>query len=109
MRTEGNNVTNEDIAVKLENHEQEIKSLKHRMSEREKADEALIELTTSVKTLGLNMEYMLKEQQKQGEHLERLEHEPADNYKHYKRLVIGCVLTTIMGALLGAILANIIH
>lgn len=102
-------MTNEDIAVRLENHEQEIKSLKHRMDEQEGKDKALTELTISVKTLATNMEYMAKEQQKQGERLERLEHEPADNYKHYKRLVIGCVLTTIMGALLGAILANIIH
>lgn len=102
-------MTNEDIAVRLENHEQEIKSLKHRMDEQEGKDKTLTELTISVKTLATNMEYMAKEQQKQGKRLERLEHEPADNYKHYKRLVIGCVLTTIMGALLGAILANIIH
>lgn len=102
-------MTNEDIAVRLENHEQEIKSLKHRMDEQEDKDKTLTELTISVKTLATNMEYMAKEQQKQGERLERLEHEPADNYKHYKRLVIGCVLTTIIGALLGAILANIIH
>lgn len=102
-------MTNGDIAVRLENHEQEIKSLKHRMDEQEGKDKTLTELTISVKTLATNMEYMAKEQQKQGERLERLEHEPADNYKHYKRLVIGCVLTTIMGALLGAILANIIH
>lgn len=102
-------MTNEDIAVRLENHEQEIKSLKHRMDEQEDKDKTLTELTISVKTLATNMEYMAKEQQKQGERLERLEHEPADNYKHYKRLVIGCVLTTIMGALLGAILVNIIH
>lgn len=102
-------MTNEEIAVRLENHEQEIKSLKHRMDEQEGKDKTLTELTISVKTLATNMEYMAKEQQKQGEHLERLEQEPADNYKHYKRLVIGCVLTTILGALLGAILANIIH
>lgn len=102
-------MTNEEIAVRLENHEQEIKSLKHRMNEREKTDETLVELTTSVKTLGLNMEYMLKEQQKQGERLERLEHEPTEEYKHYKRLIIGCIITTIIGAVIGAVLANIIH
>lgn len=101
-------MTNEEIAVKLENHEQEIKSLKHRMNEREKTDETLVELTTSVKTLSLNMEYMLKEQQKQGEHLERLEHEPTDEYKHYKRLIIGCIITTVIGAVLGVILATVL-
>ena len=101
-------MTDEAIAVRLENHEQEIKSLKHRMDEREEKDKTLSELTTSVRTLAVNMEYMAKEQQKQGERLERLEHEPTDEYKHYKRLIIGCINTTVIGTVLGAILANVL-
>lgn len=101
-------MTDEAIAVRLENHEQEIKSLKHRMDEREEKDKTLADLTTSVRTLAVNMEYMAKEQQKQGERLERLEHEPTDEYKHYKRLIIGCVITTVIGAVLGAILTNLL-
>ena len=101
-------MTAEEIAVRLENHEQEIKSLKHRMDEREEKDKTLSELTTSVRTLAVNMEYMAKEQQKQGERLERLEHEPTDEYKHYKRLIIGCIITTVIGTVLGAILANVL-
>ena len=101
-------MTEEAIAVRLENHEQEIKSLKHRMTEQEEKDKTLTELTTSVKTLAVNMEYMAKEQQKQGERLERLEHEPTEEYKHYKRLIIGCVITTVIGAVIGAILANVL-
>ena len=85
-------MTDEAIAVRLENHEQEIKSLKHRMDEREEKDKTLSELTTSVRTLAVNMEYMAKEQQKQGERLERLEHEPTDEYKHYKRLISAALL-----------------
>ena len=95
-------MTPEQIAVQFENHEQEIKSLKHRMDERESTDKTLIDLTTSVKTLGVNMEYMVKEQQKQGERLERLENEPISDYKHYKRLIIGCILTGIISSILGA-------
>ena len=101
-------MTNEDIAVRLENHEQEIKSLKHRMKAQEDRDKALSELTVSVKTLAVNMEYMAKEQKKQGEHLEQLEHEPAENFKYYRRLIIGCIFTTIIGAVVGAIIATII-
>ena len=98
-------MTDEAIAVRLENHEQEIKSLKHRMDEREEKDKTLSDLTTSVRTLAVNMEYMAKEQQKQGERLERLEHEPTDDYK---RLIIGCIITTVIGTVLGAILANVL-
>lgn len=101
-------MTSEEIAVRLENHEQEIKSLKHRMNEREKTDETLLDLTTSVKTLGLNMEYMLKEQKRQGEHLEKLEHAPTEEYKHYKRLIIGCIITSIIGIIVGAVFTAIL-
>lgn len=66
-------MTNEEIAVTLKDHENEIKSLKHRMNEQEEKDKTLTELTTSVKTLAVNMEYMAKEQTKQGDRLERLE------------------------------------
>ena len=101
-------MTNEEVAVKLESHEQEIRTLKDRMKAIEESDKTLSELTTSVKTLAVNMEYMAKEQQKQGERLERLEREPSDNYKHYKRILIGCIITTVVGAFLGALLTLII-
>lgn len=101
-------MTNEEIAVRLENHEQEIKSLKHRMTEQEEKNKTLIELTTYVKTLATNMEYMAKEQQKQGVRLERLEHEPTDEYKYYKRQIISCIITAVIGAVIGAVLANVI-
>ena len=101
-------MTNEEVAVKLESHEQEIRTLKDRMKGIEESDKTLSELTTSVKTLAVNMEYMAKEQQKQGERLERLEREPSDNYKHYKRILIGCIITTVVGAFLGALLTLII-
>ena len=102
-------MTNEEVAVRLENHEQEIKSLKHRMKEQEERDKTLSELAISVKTLAVNMEYMAKEQKRQGERLERLEHEPADNYKHYKRLIVGCIVTTIVGGIIGAVLAIVLR
>lgn len=101
-------MTNEEIAVRLENHEQEIKSLKYRMKEQDEKDKTLSELAISVKTLAVNMEFMAKEQKKQGAHLERLEQEPKDEYKHYKRLVVGCVITTVIGAVLGVILATVL-
>lgn len=69
-------MTNEEIAVRLENHEQEIKSLKHRMDEQEGKDKTLTELTISVKTLATNMEYMAKEQQNKENTLNALNTNP---------------------------------
>lgn len=101
-------MTHEEIAVKFEEHEQNIKSLKHRMEKCEEQQLTLHKLVNSVDILAVNMKHMAEEQKKQGEHIEKLEKEPTEDFKHYKRLVIGCVITTVVGAVLGAVLATII-
>lgn len=100
-------MTHEEIAVKFEDHEHEIKSLKHRMTKCEEQQGILNKMVNSMDKLALKMDYMAEEQKKQGEHIEKLEKEPAEDFKHYKRLVIGCVITTVAGAILGAVLATI--
>lgn len=102
-------MTDEAVAVALKDHENEIKSLKHRMDEQEENDRTLTDLTTSVKTLAINMEYMAKEQTKQGDRLERLEREPAESHKYFKRTIWTSIITTVVGAVIGAVLALIIQ
>lgn len=102
-------VTQEDVAVKLQDHDNRIKSLQKRMDETEEKDKTLTELTTSVKTLAVNMEYMAKEQSKQGERLERLESEPANAHKYYKQTITSTIITAIVGAIVGGLLTLIIH
>lgn len=98
----------EQIAVVLAEHGKEIGSLKHRMDNCEESQSELRELIRSVDKLGIAMEGMLTEQQKQGKRLERLEQSPGDDYVYYKRLIIGCIITGCIGAILGAVLALII-
>ena len=47
-------MTNEEIAVRLDGHEHEIGSLKHRMDDVEKDQKALNELTASVRELAVD-------------------------------------------------------
>ncbi len=101
-------MTTEEIAVKFEDHEHEIKSLKHRVARCEEQQATLSKLASSVDVLAVNMKHMAEEQKRQCEHIEKLEKEPAEEYKHYKRLVIGCIITTILGAVFGAMLAIIL-
>ena len=109
-------MTHEEIAVEFEHHHNEIESLKHRMTKCEEQQGLLNKLVNSTDRLALNMEYMAKEQQKQGERLEKqgerlekLEHDPAENYKHYKKVIIGCIITGILSAIVGAVLTLIIQ
>ena len=47
-------MTNEEVAVRLDGHEHEIGSLKHRMDDVEKDQKALNELTASVRELAVD-------------------------------------------------------
>lgn len=98
-------MTTEDIAVRFEVHEQEIKSLKHRMNDCESSQELFNKLINSVDKLSLSMEYMNKELQALGKRLEKLENAPMEEFKHYKRAIITSIITGVVGVVLGAIFA----
>lgn len=100
-------MTNEEIAVELESHHHEIKSLEHRMDAAEKKQEIIATLTASVNELAINMKYMVEEQKEQGKRLKKLENEPIESAKYWKRLVIGSVITTVVGIVIGAVMTNI--
>ena len=62
-------------------------------------------IATSVEKLALNMEQMLKEQEKQGERLTVLEKEPATRWNNMVRTIFN----TIVGACAGAAATGIIY
>ena len=98
-----------EIALKLNDHDHEIKSLKHRMTDMEKKQSEIETLTLSVSELAINMRHMLEEQREQNERLKALESAPADEVKTIHRTLITTVITTVVGAIIGAILTLIIH
>lgn len=98
-------MTETEVAVKLENHDQQIKSLKHRMEEQEEQSKAINDLVLSVQKLALNMEAMIKQQQNQNERLAKLEQEPAKQWSNMKRTIFN----TIVGAGAGAFATGIIY
>ena len=56
----------QQIAFKLNDHDHEIKSLKHRVEEVEQKQSEIGELTQSVNKLVINMGYMFDKQKEQG-------------------------------------------
>ena len=62
-------------------------------------------IAASVEKLALNMENMLKEQERQGERLEALEQEPADAWNRVKTKFLDTAVGLICGALVtGAVM-----
>lgn len=105
-------MTDTDVAVKLEGHEHEIKSLKHRMDDQEAQSKTIQDLVISVQKLAINMEAMLKEQGAQGVRLAKLEAEPADTWKRVKIKALDTAVGLIGGAIVtGAVImaAQYIH
>jgi len=101
-------MTEQDVVIRLNDHDHEIGSLKHRMNSCEENQKSMYDLIRSVDKLANAMENMAREQKEQGERLERLENAPADDFKYYKRLIVGCVITGIICAVLGAIFTLIL-
>lgn len=94
-----------DIAVRLENHDQQIKSLKHRMDEQEEQSKTIQDLVLSVKELAINMQSMIEVQSKQGDRLAKLEAAPAEQWSSMKRTIFN----TFVGAGAGAIATGAIY
>lgn len=92
-------MTDEEVAVKLEGHDHEIGSLKHRMEEQEEQNKVIQDLVISVQKLALTMEAMLKEQSMQGERLKKLEDEPAERWNSAKKTAFTTIISVVAGAL----------
>ena len=92
-------MTDEEIAVKLEGHDHEIGSLKHRMAEQEAQSRVIQDLVLSVKELALNMKNMIEVQARQSEDIEKLKAEPAERWNSAKKTAFTTIISVIAGAL----------
>ena len=92
-------MTDEEVAVKLENHEQEIKSMKHRMESVEEQRKELQEMTLSIKELTINVRQMVTVQENQGARLATIEAEPAKAWSNTKRTIFNAILSATGAAL----------
>ena len=93
----------------LENHEQRIVSVEHRIKNLETMQQSMNDLIISVNKLAYNMEGMLVEQKEQGERLKMLENEPADKWKTMQKTAITTIIGVVAGAIATGILFTISH
>ncbi|MBE5938693.1 MAG: hypothetical protein E7265_11810 [Lachnospiraceae bacterium] len=96
-------MTDEEIAIKLAEHQKEIGSIIYRVKDLEIENQIIRELAISVKTLAVNMENMCKEQERQSERINILESKPAKNWEQ----LIGGIITATVGGVIGCIISMI--
>lgn len=94
-----------EAAVKLEAHEHEISSLKHRVKDLETESRAIQELAISVNRMAVNMENMIEELKKHSGRLELLEQVPMESGRQAKAAVITALVGGLVGAVVTAVMA----
>lgn len=96
-------MTPEEIAVKIEGHEHELKSLKHRMDNQEEESRSIQQLVLSVERIALSTEHIMQEQEEQGMRLKVLEGRDGDMW----RKVVGHIVTVVAGIVIGYVFKQI--
>ena len=97
------------IPVKLENHEQRLVGIEHRIKDLETDNKIIMELSNSVQKLAINMEQMLAEQKEQGQRLKDLEDEPRNNWNSAKKTAFTSIISTLAGALAAGMIYILTH
>ena len=99
-----------DTAISRTEHEEFAKRIDEtnkrqdkRISELEDSVKEITALTTSIERLAVNMESMVKEQEKQGKRLEVLESRDGEMW----RKVVGYAVTAILGIVIGFVFTQI--
>lgn len=83
--------------MKLNDHDNRISELSHRVSGQEEQIKIIGELSLSVRELAVNMKNMVREQISHSERITRLERTPITRYE----TIICAVISAVAGALLG--------
>lgn len=95
-------MTMEDVAVTLEGHEHEIKSLKHRMTAAEESQKAMSDLTTSVKLMAEEQKNMSGKVDKIDRKMTAIEERPLKRWDS----LVDKVIWLVAGAALAALFAQ---
>jgi len=96
-------VTMEEIAVKLEDHEHEIGSLKHRMKAVEESNTVLNRLATAVEVMATKQDAMSASVDKLTGKVEALEAEPGKRWKFVVEKAIYFVVAAVAGFVLARV------
>lgn len=96
-------MTDEEIAVRLEGHEHELKSLKHRMNDVEEMTESINKLALSVERLATSVNEALKRQEAyesrlktQGERIGNLEKADSEKWKQIIKSAVAAIVTGLV-------------
>lgn len=97
-------MNNEEVAVKLAEHENRIKVSEHRIKDLEEQQEQILSLTVSVKELAISTKSMAEELAKQQVQIEEIKAEPVKQWTQTKKTFFTAITSAIGTAIAGGII-----
>lgn len=88
--------------------EQNDKTIFHQLDELKEDVNNIHKLTTAVEVIAVRTTSIDKKVDGIDKRMDAVEKAPVDDYKHYKRLIIGCIVTGVLSALIVAAMAVIL-
>ena len=98
----------QELLLEHSDFHHKLDDLDKRLTQCESQQGAINALTLSVDRLTITMKNMVEQQKDIKSEVKALKEAPAEDYKHYKRTIISCIITTVVGTLIGALLVLII-
>ncbi len=98
----------QEVLLKLNDHDHEIQDLKTKVNAVQDLNTQISNMALNIQKLAINIETMAETQKDTIIRLSSLEKVPLEDSRYYKRLIVGCLITGLIGAVLGAIMALII-
>ncbi len=98
----------EKISERIVKLEADGKNIFHQLDEIKIEVRDIRRLCAAVEKIAVKTESTAQKVNDISERLENVEKAPAEEFKHYKRIIYGCIITGTIGIILGALLAMIL-
>lgn len=97
---------NEKIAMMLTDHENEIGSIKHRLTKAENTIEQIHELTTSVKLIAQKQDNVVEKLDSLTTTVTAINNEPKETYKNIRTTIITGIVSALVTAVAAFLISN---
>lgn len=104
----GVNITEENISGRISTLEANERNIFHQLDEIKNDVRDIRRLTAAVEKVAMQTENTAKKVDSIDKRLACVEQTPAEDIRYYKRVVLGCITTGIIGIILGAVAALIL-
>lgn len=99
----------DDIEKKVVQHDEQIKTLFNNVSKLEKITNEINTLALNIEKIAINQTTMIEQQKQLRTDLDEIREQPVKDAHDIKMTVIKCVITGVISAIVGALIALVIR